>query len=259
MLGAFLAQDLLLFVLFFDLMLIPFYFLIGGWGTGDRIRATIKMIVFTLVGSLLMLVAAIATAVLSADAARRAHLPHRGAAARCPLDERLPALDLLLLRARLPGQDAGVPRPRLDGRRLPGGAAAGARAAQRRALEGRRLRLPAGRPADLPRRHDPVPGDRAGHRRRLDPLRLGDGVHADERAADRRLLLDRPARLHHARDLRPAPRRGRRRGDPDVQPRPRRLRDVLHHRAARTSAPGPRTCARWAAWRSARRCWRCCS
>jgi NADH-quinone oxidoreductase subunit M len=67
-LGAFLAQDLLLFVLFFDLMLIPFYFLVGGWGTGDRIRATIKMIVFTFSGSLLMLAAAIATAMLSADA-----------------------------------------------------------------------------------------------------------------------------------------------------------------------------------------------
>ena len=68
-LGAFLAQDLLLFVLFFDLMLIPFYFLVGVWGTGDRVAATIKMIIFTLVGSLLMLAAAIATAVLSADAA----------------------------------------------------------------------------------------------------------------------------------------------------------------------------------------------
>jgi NADH-quinone oxidoreductase subunit M len=65
--GAFLAQDLLLFVLFFDLMLIPFYFLIGQWGTGDRVRATIKMIIYTLIGSLLMLVGAIATAVLSAD------------------------------------------------------------------------------------------------------------------------------------------------------------------------------------------------
>src|SRR5262249_9171587 len=54
-LGAFLAQDLLLFVLFFDLMLVPFYFLIGAWGQGDRVQATIKMIVFTLVGSLLML------------------------------------------------------------------------------------------------------------------------------------------------------------------------------------------------------------
>ena len=68
-LGAFLSQDLLLFVLCFDLMLIPFYFLIGAWGTGNRIRATIKMIVFTFSGSLLMLAAAIATAVLSSDAA----------------------------------------------------------------------------------------------------------------------------------------------------------------------------------------------
>jgi NADH-quinone oxidoreductase subunit M len=66
-LGAFLAQDLLLFVLFFDLMLIPFFFLIGTFGTGDRVRATTKMIVYTLVGSLLMLVGAIATAILSAD------------------------------------------------------------------------------------------------------------------------------------------------------------------------------------------------
>jgi NADH-quinone oxidoreductase subunit M len=66
-LGAFLAQDLLLFVLFFDLMLIPFFFLIGAFGNGDRIAATTKMIVYTLVGSLLMLVAAIATAVLVAE------------------------------------------------------------------------------------------------------------------------------------------------------------------------------------------------
>lgn len=65
--GAFLAQDLLLFVLFFDLMLVPFFFLIGSWGTGDRVRATIKMMVYTLVGSLLMLVAAIATATLTSE------------------------------------------------------------------------------------------------------------------------------------------------------------------------------------------------
>jgi NADH-quinone oxidoreductase subunit M len=63
-LGAFLAQDLLLFVLFFDLMLIPFFFLIGAFGGENRIAATTKMIVYTLVGSLLMLVGAIATAIL---------------------------------------------------------------------------------------------------------------------------------------------------------------------------------------------------
>ena len=66
-LGAFMAQDLLLFVLFFDLMLIPFFFLIGTFGGENRIAATTKMIVYTLVGSLLMLVGAIATAVLASD------------------------------------------------------------------------------------------------------------------------------------------------------------------------------------------------
>jgi NADH-quinone oxidoreductase subunit M len=67
-LGAFLAQDLALFVAFFDLMLIPFYFLIGGWGEGpDRVKATIKLVIYTLVGSLLMLAAAIATGVLAAQ------------------------------------------------------------------------------------------------------------------------------------------------------------------------------------------------
>ena len=64
-LGAFLAQDLLLFVLFFDLMLVPFWFLIGTFGGENRVAATTKMIVYTLVGSLLMLVAAIATAILA--------------------------------------------------------------------------------------------------------------------------------------------------------------------------------------------------
>jgi NADH-quinone oxidoreductase subunit M len=64
-LGAFMAQDLALFIVFFDLMLVPFYFMIGGWGTGDRVRATTKFVIYTLAGSLLMLGAAIALGVLS--------------------------------------------------------------------------------------------------------------------------------------------------------------------------------------------------
>src|SRR3954462_11163947 len=64
-LGALTAQDLALFVAFFDLMLIPFIFLTGIWGGRDRIRATIKFVIYTLVGSLLMLAAAIATGVLA--------------------------------------------------------------------------------------------------------------------------------------------------------------------------------------------------
>ncbi len=69
-LGAFCAQDLALFVAFFDLMLIPFYFLTGIWGSEpreDRVRATTKLVIYTLVGSFLMLVAAIATGVLASS------------------------------------------------------------------------------------------------------------------------------------------------------------------------------------------------
>jgi NADH-quinone oxidoreductase subunit M len=65
-LGALTAQDLALFVVFFDLMLVPFFFLTGQWGSGDRVRATTKLVIYTLVGSLLMLSAAVATGVLSA-------------------------------------------------------------------------------------------------------------------------------------------------------------------------------------------------
>jgi NADH-quinone oxidoreductase subunit M len=67
-LGAFLAQDLALFVLFFDLMLVPFYFLLGQWGGPERVRAAVKMVIYTLVGSLLMLAGAVAAAVLAGGA-----------------------------------------------------------------------------------------------------------------------------------------------------------------------------------------------
>ena len=66
-LGAFCAQDLALFVAYFDLMLIPFYFLVGMWGSGERVRATTKLVVYTLVGSFFMLAAAVATGVLASS------------------------------------------------------------------------------------------------------------------------------------------------------------------------------------------------
>ncbi|MBI4896868.1 MAG: NADH-quinone oxidoreductase subunit M [Actinobacteria bacterium] len=65
-LGAFLAQDLILFILFFDLLLIPFYFLIGIWGQRRPRAATAKFMIYTLAGSLLMFASAIAMAHISA-------------------------------------------------------------------------------------------------------------------------------------------------------------------------------------------------
>ena len=58
--GVFLALDLALFYLFWEVMLIPMFFLIGVWGHGRRIYSTIKFFLFTLAGSLLMLLAIIA-------------------------------------------------------------------------------------------------------------------------------------------------------------------------------------------------------
>ena len=57
MLGVFSALDMFLFYLFWEATLIPMYFLIGIWGYGRRIYAAMKFFLFTLVGSLLMLVA----------------------------------------------------------------------------------------------------------------------------------------------------------------------------------------------------------
>lgn len=57
MLGAFVALDLFLFYVFWELMLVPMYFMIGVWGGDRRIYATVKFFIYTMVGSLLMLVA----------------------------------------------------------------------------------------------------------------------------------------------------------------------------------------------------------
>jgi NADH-quinone oxidoreductase subunit M len=57
MLGAFLALDLFLFYIFWEVMLIPMYLLIGIWGGQRRLYASIKFVIYTMIGSLLMLVA----------------------------------------------------------------------------------------------------------------------------------------------------------------------------------------------------------
>ena len=64
--GVFLALDLALFYLFWEVMLIPMFFLIGVWGHGRKIYSTIKFFLFTMSGSLLMLLAIIALHLLHA-------------------------------------------------------------------------------------------------------------------------------------------------------------------------------------------------
>jgi NADH-quinone oxidoreductase subunit M len=57
MIGVFLALDLFLFYVFWDAMLIPMYFLIGIWGYDNRVYAAIKFMLYTMAGSVLMLIA----------------------------------------------------------------------------------------------------------------------------------------------------------------------------------------------------------
>lgn len=57
MIGAFVSLDLFLFYVFWELMLVPMYLIIGVWGGDDRIYAAVKFFLYTMVGSLLMLVA----------------------------------------------------------------------------------------------------------------------------------------------------------------------------------------------------------
>jgi NADH-quinone oxidoreductase subunit M len=67
LLGLFAAGHLVLFYVFWEAMLVPFYFLIGMWGSEGRERATLRFVIYTMVGSLLMLVAILATAFIARD------------------------------------------------------------------------------------------------------------------------------------------------------------------------------------------------
>ncbi|MCU0406309.1 MAG: NADH-quinone oxidoreductase subunit M [Ignavibacteriaceae bacterium] len=67
MLGVFVSLDMFLFYVFWEAMLIPMYFIIGIWGGERRIYASIKFFIYTMTGSLLMLVAIIWLCVYSAD------------------------------------------------------------------------------------------------------------------------------------------------------------------------------------------------
>jgi NADH-quinone oxidoreductase subunit M len=69
MIGVFVSLDLFLFYVFWDAMLVPMYFLIGIWGYDRRVYAAVKFILYTMAGSVLMLVAILGLAVLNSTTA----------------------------------------------------------------------------------------------------------------------------------------------------------------------------------------------
>ena len=65
--GSFLSLDLFLFFVMFEIVLVPMYFIIGGWGYDERVHAATKFFLFTMAGSALMLVGVVATALLARE------------------------------------------------------------------------------------------------------------------------------------------------------------------------------------------------
>ncbi len=145
MLGVFAAQDLFLFYVFFEGGLIPMYLIIGIWGGAERIKASYKFFLYTLLGSVLMLIAMLYM-VLSAHTTFIPDLM----AYNFPVDAQTMAVARLLRELR--GQAADVAGPYLVARRARSGADRGLGDPRRRSAEARRLRLHPLLAADVPAR-----------------------------------------------------------------------------------------------------------
>ena len=159
MIGVFVSLDLVLFYVFWELTLIPMYFLIGGWGDPHgtytflgrtmpwRIYAALKFFLYTLAGSALMLVAIL---VLYAQGGTFDLLR---AAEACSLAPNLQIVALPGVCAGVRHQGADLPVPHLAARRARRGADRRLGDPGRRPAEDGHLRLRALLPAALPRRH----------------------------------------------------------------------------------------------------------
>ena len=196
MVGMFCALDFVLFYVFFEGVLIPMFLIIGVWGGARRVYAAFKFFLYTLLGSVLMLLAILLSLV------RGRHHRHPDAdGARRSRRAVQTWLWLRLLRL-LRGQDADVAGPHLAARRARRGADRGLGHPGRRAAEDGRLRLPALLAADVPgglgvlRAADLRAVDRRGRLHLAG--RAGAGGHEE---ADR-LFLGRAHGLRHARHLR---------------------------------------------------------
>ena len=160
MIGVFCALDFFLFYVFWEVMLVPMYFLIGIWGGPRKLYAAIKFFLYTLVGSVVMLLAIIALYFFNTTGlllwkglgnAPTFDILHYHAIAT-PDPGRPPDLALLGLLPRLRDQGADVPVPHLAPRRPRRGADRRLRDPRRRPPEDGDVRLPPLLAADLSRR-----------------------------------------------------------------------------------------------------------
>ena len=202
--GVFLALDSIVFFVFFEFVLVPMYFLIAGWGHGNRRYAAMKFFLLH-DGRFGVPVRRDPRGRVPAPARHRARSPSTcacsptGRRRRSALSLGDGEVAVPRVRDRLRGEGAAVPVPHLAARRAHRRADRGLGRAGRRDAEDGHLRLPALRDPDVP----------AGRGRpRADPARArGDRHHlrrdrrrdATEPETDHRLLVDRAPRLRRAR------------------------------------------------------------
>ena len=245
MIGVFVALDTFLFYIFWEVVLVPMYLIIGIWGGANRIYATIKFVLYTLVGSLLMLVAILATAFAYQAATRRlgGRVRLRGAPRRSRRRPASPTASssprflafFLAFAIKVPMfpfhtwlPDAHVEAP-----------TAGSVILAAVMLKLGALRLHPVRPAALPGRGPHV---RAGDHRAepdRDHLRRDRGPRPAGPQEARRLQLGQPHGLRHARHLRVQRAGHAGRDPPDGQPRPDHRRPVPARRRDLRADPRP--------------------
>ena len=154
--GVFLSLDLFLFYFFFEMMLIPMYFLIAVWGHEKRVYAAIKFFIFTQVSGLLMLVAIVALVFIHGRATGVYTFDFTQLlGTQMALEHGLRAHARVLRRLRR--QAAGVAAAHLAAGRAHRGADRRLRAAGRRAHQDRRLRHAPLHGAAVPRRRARLP------------------------------------------------------------------------------------------------------
>ena len=201
MVGVFCATDLFLFYVFWEAMLIPMYFIIGVWGGPRRIYAAIKFFLFTLIGSLLMLLAIIVVVYYVKDQTGALTFDIQ-ALSKMVYTLQPAVLGVPRLLRGLRHQGADVPGAHLAPRRARRGAHGGLRDPGRRAPQDGRLRHAALLPALLPgrRRHVHPVGRRAVGDR--DRVRRAGVAGAEGPQEARRLLEREPHGLRHRGHLR---------------------------------------------------------
>ena len=201
-LGSFVSLDLIFFFLFFELTLVPAYFIIGGWGYARRGYAAIKFFVYTFAGSAFLLVGILSIAFIhqSQTGVLTFELP---ALMHTHLSGTEGVLLLPRLHRRLRGQGADLPVPHLVARRLRRGPDRRRHPAGRRDGQARHLRDHPLRPQPVPPGHEdpgPVAADPGRDR---DHLRRAGGLRPARPEAPAGLLVAGPDRLHRPRHLRP--------------------------------------------------------